>query len=41
MKGDRSFFEEGYSSYYQMYEGPGVVVIYFKNKFLNRTIEVS
>ena len=39
--GEKEFFEEGYSSYYQTYSGPAVGVVYFKNKFMNKTIEVE
>ena len=39
-EGQKSYFEEGYSSYYQTYNGPNVAAIYYKNKFLNKTITV-
>ena len=41
LKGEKAFFEEGKSSYYQTYSGPGVLVVYFRNKYLNKTIEVQ
>ena len=39
--GGKDYFEEGYSSYYQTYSGQAVVAIYFKNKFMAKTIEVE
>ena len=39
--GEKEFFEEGYSSYYQTYSGAAVAAVYFKNKFMNKTIEVE
>ena len=39
--GEKAFFEEGYSSYYQTYSGAAVVAVYFKNKFMNKTIDVQ
>ena len=38
--GEKDYFEEGYSSYYQAYSGKAVVAIYFKNKFMAKAIEV-
>ena len=39
--GEKEFFEEGYSSYFQSYSGTAVGAVYFKNKFMNKTIEVE
>ena len=41
MHGEKAFFEEGFTSYYQTYSGPAEAVIYFKNKFMNKAIGVE
>ena len=38
---EKTFIEEGKQSYYKTLSGPGFMVAYFKNKFLNKTIEIT
>ena len=35
MHGEKELFEEGKHSYYQTLSGPGYVVAFFRNKYLN------
>ena len=40
-EGEKGYFEEGHASYYQTYQGPGVVAMYFRNKYVNKTIDIK
>ncbi len=39
--GEKTLFQEDFDSYYQTYYGQGEVAIYFKNKFVDRRIDVK